>query len=656
MIAGSQLAMQMTRKPFSTIIFGRLTTPGAMIGLFLLVMSSCVLGLIIWKASEARRTTLQRAEAEIQNLTHSLAQHAQGTFKAVDVATAGMVDLLRFQQPLAERFNTFLSSTVRSLPQLAEIGVLDANGDYIYASTAEMPTYNNSDRSYFEFHRDNGDQAMKISGPVFSRLLKKQVIVLTKRVTRQDGSFGGVIVAAIDCNFFSAFYRAFNLGARGGIGLVGSGGVVLAHSDSKVTGQDISRLELFQSRLGKASTGYYKVVSPFDGLIKYFGYEQIQGYKTLSTVALPEDELLANWRNDLEFDLIVAAAMFCVVCFMMTLLSAQFRHRNKIETSLRHREKRYRLLAENIADIVIQLDRHGNFLYVSHSVELVLGWKPEQLTGTSCFDMVHPGDVESVKLATACLVETNTTQTLRFRTYRSDRSLCWVEIVFRLTMAADNARHVEIVGVLRDIDQRKSMEDELTAANARLAEMARTDGLTGLANRRSLDGFLNREFEANGQISVLMFDIDHFKGFNDRLGHQAGDECLKRVAEVIASATHSKAFLSARYGGEEFVVVLPGIAEQHAFIIAESVRLKVKALGIVNPAASRGHVSVSVGVASKTPKMHSDRDLIAEADMALYQAKRAGRNRSVTATTLVRDFGETSLVPSQPHDKIETSI
>ena len=117
----NQLATQMISKPSVTTAFSRLTTPGAMIGLFLFVMSSCVLGLIIWKATEARRTTLQRAEAEIQNLTHSLAQHSEGTFKAVDVATAGMVDLLRFQQPLADRFNAFLSNTVRSLPQLAEI-------------------------------------------------------------------------------------------------------------------------------------------------------------------------------------------------------------------------------------------------------------------------------------------------------------------------------------------------------------------------------------------------------------------------------------------------------------------------------------------------------------------------------------------------------
>lgn len=645
----------MIRTSSNTTVFNRLTTPGAMIAVFLLVMSSCVLGLIFWKASEGRRTTLQRAEAEIQNLTHSLAQHAEGTFKAVDVATSGMVDLLRFQQPLAERFNSFLRNTARSLPQLADIGVLNADGAYIYASTPELPTYNNSDRDYFEFHSSNPDQSMRISGPVFSRLLKTQVIVLTKRITRQDGSFGGVIVAAIDCNYFGTFYRGFSLGAKGGISLVGPDGTVLAHSEANAIGQNLSRLELFQSRLGRGSTGYYKIVSPFDGVTKYFGYEQMHGYRTVSTVAIPEDILLANWRNDLQFDLIVAAAMFCVICFMAALLSAQFRYRNKIETSLRDREQRYRLLADNIADIVIRLDRHGNFLFVSQSVMNILGWTPTQLTGTSCFDMVHPDDVESVKLATARLVETDTTQTLRFRTYTADRSICWVEIVFKLTSAADNPKHVEIVGVLRDIDQRKSMEDELTAANARLAQMARTDGLTGLANRRSLDGFLRRAFEANDQISVLMLDIDHFKGFNDRLGHQAGDECLKRVADVIAAATHSKTFLSARYGGEEFVVVLPGMAEQHAFLIAESVRLKVKALGIDNPAASHGHVSVSVGVASKTERMRGDRDLIAEADMALYQAKRTGRNRSVAATTLRRNFGESSLAPSQPNDKIETS-
>lgn len=637
-----------------TALLQRLAAPSVMVGLFLLVMSACILGLIVWKTSEARRTTLLRAEAEIRNLTHSLGQHTLNTFRAVDVATTGMVDLLRYQQPLPDRFNAFLVSTVRDLPQLSEIGVLEPTGNWLYTSQ-QIPNDASFAEPYLAFHRDNPSAGMRISGPVKSRLADKQVIVVTKRITKQDGRFGGIIIAAVDCNFFASFYQTFNLGTQGGVSLLSSEGVMLAHSLSRDLGRNLSSTNLFQVRLKEGPKGYYKIVSPFDGITKYFGYEQIPGYKLTSTVALPENDLLASWRADLHSDLIIAAALFCLVCFMATLLSIQFEHRGKIETSLRDREQRYRLLADNIADIVIRLDRYGNMLFVSQSVEAVLGWSPDALIGKSCFEMVEPGDVESVRLATAKLVATNQTQTLNFRTYRSDRSICWVEIVFRLAHAADNPKHVEIVGVLRDITERKAMEDELTAVNKRLAELATTDGLTGLANRRYFDGFLRREYERHEQISVLLLDIDHFKGFNDRLGHQAGDECLKAVARVIASATHTATFLSARYGGEEFVIVLPGIAEQHAFIIAESVRLKVKALNMENPASDRGYVSISAGIASKTAHMRGEADLVAEADMALYKAKRLGRDRSVIASEINVNFSDIGLVPSQSQDKIETT-
>lgn len=645
----------MTRKTLS-VLFQRLAAPRVMVGLFLLVMSGCILGLIFWKTSDARRMTLLRAEAEIRNLTHSLSQHTLNTFRAVDVATTGMVDLLRYQQPLPDRFNAFLAKTVRDLPQLSEIGALDTTGNWVYASP-QMPSDNGFAEPYLAFHRDNPGAGMRISGPVTSRVADRPVIVVTKRITKQDGRFGGIIIAAIDSNFFASFYKTFNLGTEGSVSLLNFDGVVLAHSQSRDLGRNLSATNLFQTRLKESPKGYYKIVSPFDGITKYFGYEQIPDYKLTSTVALPESELLASWRADLRSDLIIAAALFCLVCFMATLLSIQFDHRSRIETSLRDREQRYRLLADNIADIVIRLDRYGNMLFVSQSVETVLGWSPDALIGRSCFEMVEPGDVESVKLATARLVATHQTQTLNFRTYRSDRSICWVEIVFKLAQAADNPKHVEIVGVLRDITERKAMEDELTAVNARLAELATTDGLTGLANRRYLDGFLRREFESRENISVLLFDIDHFKGFNDRLGHQAGDECLKAVARIIASATHTATFLSARYGGEEFVIVLPGVAEQHAFIIAESVRLKVKALNMANPASSRGHVSISAGIASKTASMQSEADLIAEADMALYRAKRLGRDRSVIASELNNGFGDIGLVPrsqEQSQDELQS--
>ena len=194
---------------------------------------------------------------------------------------------------------------------------------------------------------------------------------------------------------------------------------------------------------------------------------------------------------------------------------------------------------------------------MSQSVEPVLGLRPEDLLGKSCFDMIHPEDRESVRSATARLSGIDTVSTVVFRTWRADGTLAWVESKFKLAAQPNDPAQTEFLCVIRDVTERKRMEDELTQLNRRLTQLAATDGLTGLTNRRTFDGFLRREYESCDEIAVLLFDIDNFKGYNDTYGHQAGDRCLQAVAKAIGDATSNTSGLSARYGGEEFAVVLP---------------------------------------------------------------------------------------------------
>jgi diguanylate cyclase (GGDEF)-like protein/PAS domain S-box-containing protein len=622
----------------------RHVAPAVIVIFFALAMSACVLSVVIWKAMDAKAAILELGRTDAQNLSHSLAEHAAHTLQAADITMSDMVELLRYRKPLPERFNEYLASTVSALPQIHEIGVLDADGDWEYSSLPELPHYNNSDRQYFIYHRDTPGPALRIGAPIKSRLTGLPTITLSKRISREDGSFAGVLLAAIDSNYFDAFYSRFQLGAGGAISLMRSDGVVLMRWPLSNIGIDISKTELFATQLKLSSVGYYRTTSPFDGKTKYFGYEEAAQYPIVVTVARSESELLASWWADLRTDALVAGVLLCMIILLAALLSSQFRFRMKTERELREREAKYRLFADNIADILILFDGRGTLLYISPAVEPVLGLRAQDLIGKSCFDLVHPDDKErlAVSAQNGALVPTNN---ILFRIARGDQSMAWIEINFKLVSETGNSGQAQFVGVLRDVTQRKMMEDELNSLNARLAQLATTDGLTGLSNRRTFDGFLRREFAARDTISMLLFDIDNFKGYNDTYGHQAGDECLKAVATAIADATSGTSGMSARYGGEEFAIILPNVSEAGALRVAEAVRLTVRSLGVRNAASSRGYVTVSVGISTKTEATLDETMLVGGADLALYEAKRLGRNQSFMASSLRQAYVES--VPLQ---------
>jgi diguanylate cyclase (GGDEF)-like protein len=182
---------------------------------------------------------------------------------------------------------------------------------------------------------------------------------------------------------------------------------------------------------------------------------------------------------------------------------------------------------------------------------------------------------------------------------------------------------------------------KLDAANQELTRLSASDGLTGIANRRYFDEHIAREWRrarrSASSVSLMMCDVDHFKLFNDTYGHQAGDECLRRVAGAIATSLERGSDMAARYGGEEFVVVLSETTIGGALIVAEKIRHAIHALQIPHSASSFGRVTLSIGIAARVPEVDDASDtLIAAADQALYQAKHNGRDRVCRALVASR--------------------
>jgi len=195
------------------------------------------------------------------------------------------------------------------------------------------------------------------------------------------------------------------------------------------------------------------------------------------------------------------------------------------------------------------------------------------------------------------------------------------------------------IRALQRLDQMRGklldVSKELAAANQRLEGLAHQDALTGIANRRAFDALIDRELahavRTREPLSIALCDVDHFKAYNDRYGHPAGDDCLRKVGGAMARSCRRATDFAARYGGEEFVLLLPGTPAEGALQVVEAARRELATLAIPHEGSSTAQcVTLSAGIATYAPERDKGpADLIARADEALYRAKNAGRNRIV---------------------------
>jgi diguanylate cyclase (GGDEF)-like protein/PAS domain S-box-containing protein len=303
----------------------------------------------------------------------------------------------------------------------------------------------------------------------------------------------------------------------------------------------------------------------------------------------------------------------------------------------------FEALAQGSADVILQADFNHHLRYVSPSVTTLLGWSPEEMIAQN-INIVYKEDMSHVEAAVAELTSGKECESNRisFRVYRKDGSLCWMEGHAR-KISANSSSDMAII--MRDVTEQKELEDKL-------AIFALTDGLTGLANRRAFDEALDREWRRalreDEVLSLLILDLDHFKGLNDNSGHQFGDDCLRAVAAIVNKAARRPGDLAARYGGEELAIILPKTGANGAIDVAEGIRAAIEALQVPNPTNLEGNgwMTASIGVATALVRDGGTIDipqgLLMAADRALYQAKHEGRNRVSTSTLLVPSDTELS--------------
>ena len=308
------------------------------------------------------------------------------------------------------------------------------------------------------------------------------------------------------------------------------------------------------------------------------------------------------------------------------------RERKSAEDELRESQEVFRAIVENVGDLVAMLDTEGRRIYNSPSYRPLFREEDIQV-GSNSFLEVHSEDRERIKAVFRRTVETGVGERAEFRFVLKDGSIRHIESEGRPIHDA-LGKVSRVIVVSRDITERKRIESELE-------EMATTDFLTGLPNRRHflvrLEEELARMQRIQGQrAAVLMLDLDHFKRVNDCFGHATGDNVLRHFAAVIRRELR-KIDTAGRIGGEEFAIILSGADRASAEVFAERLRLKVAD----TPLVLGGQViqlTVSIGVAALHAKDANADAAFVRADRALYRAKENGRNRVAVAAETVLEI------------------
>ncbi|MGH1569389.1 sensor domain-containing diguanylate cyclase [Methylobacterium sp. P31] len=459
--------------------------------------------------SNLRQDAWDKAEQTSKNLVQVLERDIARNIEMYDLSLRGIVDNLKapgLAQVSPELRQLVLFDRAATARDMGVMVVTDENGDsVIEAGAVPARKVNYADRDYFQAHKAQNNLGLHISQPLYSRLLGSRMIVLSRRINKPDGTFGGVVLGTLHLSYFTRLFSQIGLGRDGAINLYLRDGTRIMrqpYAEADI-GVNIADAPVFKGFLRERS-GSLIHTSVRDGIERYYAFTQVGDLPLILNVALSTQEIEAAWR------------------------------------------------------------------------------------------------VKALVIGGIVLV------------------LCGLTIVLTLLFS-------------RELRRRATVQ-------AKFEKLSLTDTLTGLPNRRAFEEAFSRAWggaRRSGQpLSLLVVDADRFKRFNDRYGHQVGDEILQGLARCLSASVHRPHDLVCRMGGEEFALLLPETDQAGALCIADKVHAEASTLAIRSAGIGAGAVTVSIGLVSSVPAGAADNamaDLYYRADAALYKAKAGGRNQTRSA-------------------------
>ncbi len=426
-------------------------------------------GLKIW---HARAVQLAEMQVQTENMALQLALQTAGAFDMVDVVLTGVAQRVEHaglaQDPA--RLEQFLAWRVGTIPQVRDLGVIDATGRFRAESLGPVPDLSVADREYFQYHQTHpSDAGLHIGEMVKGWQTGRWTIPVTRRIGSPGEPFRGIVVAAVDPAYVQRLYRDINVGRAGGLTLMGEDGMLLVRRppDESIVGRRFPDAVLY-ARLATTPAGSFESTSPLDGLARLTSYRQVSGYPLIVTASLSKDEILASWRGDALADSLAVTLISIIIAGTSAALIIQARKRDLSE-------RRYRLLAENATDVIVLADHDGVRRYLSPACRMLYGYEADEIIGTNGGDFIHPDDREAYA-GSFCALRSSGVSVAEGRMRCKDGSYVWIEARGRV-VADPRSGKPQVVAVIRDITVRKAAEQELqqakTAAEAAVRAKAR---------------------------------------------------------------------------------------------------------------------------------------------------------------------------------------
>ena len=319
--------------------------------LFIAAVCLCLCGLLYLQLEQSRSHDLRQAQIASSNLTRAMAQQAEDTFMKADLVLTSLVDWIQidgFGPPQRPRLQKTFARRVQALNQLHGIFLFDQKGQWVVTSFDNMPRGSGvADREYFKFHQQNVSTVAHIGPAIRSRDSGEWIIPISRRVNDKNGQFQGVLMAGIKMSYFDQFFKSFSIDDNGSMFLGLTDGTLLARRpfiESKI-GTSLARSEVFEKFLPRAPSGSAMSTSLVDGVVRLFGYRQLEAYPLVVSAASSKDTILAGWyETAFRSCLIVALVMLGVGVFGWVFIR-QVRVGERVEADLRKAQEALELIA-----------------------------------------------------------------------------------------------------------------------------------------------------------------------------------------------------------------------------------------------------------------------------------------------------------------------